>query len=69
MRNLIFYVQTLRQILTIVKARNKKYDISANFSITVDVPTRNFADNLPQFLTPKESLYISDIYMKSKMAR
>ena len=38
---------------TIVRARNQQYDKSQIFSITDDVPKRNFADNLPQFLTPK----------------
>ena len=30
-----------------VQARNHKYDKSPTFSIAIDVPERNFADNLP----------------------
>ena len=50
----------LRQILVVVWARNQKYDKSPTFSITVDMPKWNFADNLPQFPTTKKSSYISD---------
>ena len=50
----------LRRILLVVQARNKKYYRSSTFSITVDVPQRNVADNLPQFLNAKKSSYISD---------
>ena len=32
-----------RRILIVVRERNKKYDKSLTFSITVDVPERNFA--------------------------
>ena len=37
---------TIRQILIDVRARNKRYNKSPTFSMTVNVPERNFADNL-----------------------
>ena len=40
-------LESLRRILLAVRARNKNYDKSLTFSITVDVPKRNFADSLP----------------------
>ena len=54
------FVKTLRGILIAVRARNQKYDKSPTFSITVDVPRKHFAYNLPLFLIARNSSYLSD---------
>ena len=50
-----FFQQILRRIAIVVRAKNKKYDESSTFSITVEIPKRNFADNFSWFLITKKS--------------